>query len=498
MPRLWLAGLLASLIAFAVVIPAGADQDSGGAHSRSPSSKAQGLMYDGFQEKDRGPCRHGYRVEVPGTETPICSHGPDPAPDGIDVRDFRDVSDLGSTATGTSVVPCVGDGVSGPRVQAIYAVASNVFDRYTGISSLIAGWAGQVDAALNQSAAETGGERHIRFVTNPDCSLNIAHVVLSPTGDDTFANTITELRNLGYGQGNRKYLIWFDANVYCGVAQSISDDIPGAMNLNNTTSEYARVDSGCWGRSDHLSELHELMHTLGAVQTTAPHATAAHHCTDEYDAMCYQDAPGVTLTVICPSSHEWLLDCGHDDYFNTAPSAGSYLATHWNLADSTFLTTTLGSSSPSPTTSPSPSPSSSPSLTATPSSSPTSTTTVSPTPTPTVSPTPTRTPTPPPAPTSTTTTFSGSVSSKRSTKTFGLSVGNGNAVNALSFNATGKDRKAATLRLRIIASNGAVLADVMGPSVVNLTTSLGAGAYTWEVSGTSSASFTLQVTYPLP
>ncbi len=76
-------------------------------------------------------------------------------------------------------------------------MASDQTNRAADIVPLIQGWAGQMDGAVNQSAAETGGERHIRFVTNPDCSLNVAVVTLSPSGDDTLGNTINELSAKG-------------------------------------------------------------------------------------------------------------------------------------------------------------------------------------------------------------------------------------------------------------------------------------------------------------
>jgi hypothetical protein len=89
--------------------------------------------------------------------------------------------------------------------------------------------------------------------------------------------------------------------------------------------------------------LHELLHTLGAVQDNAPHATGGGHCYDGADVMCYADggprSPRYrssycsTLTSVIPQ----VIDCSRDDYFNPTPNPGSYLSTHWNVYDSAFL-----------------------------------------------------------------------------------------------------------------------------------------------------------------
>jgi hypothetical protein len=50
----------------------------------------------------------------------------------------------------------------------------------------------------------------------------------------------------------------------------------------------------------------------------------------------------------------------------------------------------------------------------------------------------------------------------------------------------------------VIAADGTVVLDGSGTSVLSLAGGLAPGAYTWEVSGTSSVSFTLRVAYTAP
>ena len=66
------------------------------------------------------------------------------------------------------------------------------------------------------------------------------------------------------------------------------------------------------------------------------------HCWQGADVMCYTEDGGAAhaMQYDCPrvgGAIPQAYDCGRDDYFNPAPPAGSYLATHWNVYDSAFL-----------------------------------------------------------------------------------------------------------------------------------------------------------------
>ncbi len=284
---------------------------------------------------------------------PVCIHASEGPPPGVDVnrrptddelRERRfgkskkapDVAGTdqgtGFSAAGTSVA-CIGDGVEGDRVQAIYARASDVPDRFASVAGLIRQYAADADYQINVSAGASGAGRRVRFTTQ-SCALSVASVTLTSTGDDSFSATRAQLQAKGFNRADRKYLVWVDASVgICGLGELYADDRASADNANNGGPSYARVDAPCWG----YAEAHELLHTLGAVQDSAPNSTGAGHCFDENDTMCYTDTSGASMTNACTSMPSWQVDCRLDDYFNAAPEPAGYLASHWNVADSSFL-----------------------------------------------------------------------------------------------------------------------------------------------------------------
>ncbi|MFF4815885.1 RICIN domain-containing protein [Kitasatospora sp. NPDC001309] len=410
----------------------------------------RGLVYAGLTLPTSDRC--GNMLEVTGSAQ--CSHGPDAPPKDVDIRkdvppvaaqaarvpaltppasaqppstadllkggapvlDATQKALLGEAGQGSAAqdaappaaapaagagLVCEGDGSSGNRVQVVY-VHTPGNDRFAQYLSSFKKWAADVDVIYDASAAETGGVRHVRFVTEPDCTASVLNVQISDSEIQDFNASNRALAAQGFNRKDRKYMMFTDAKVYCGIGTFAGDERPGQDNLSNFGPSYGRTDSGCWSGT---TAAHELGHNLGAVNNSAPNSSKAGHCTDEWDIMCYSDAPYYPqMRIACPDrAHDDRLDCNHDDYYNTSPAPGSYLATHWNVANNRFLIAgNGGGTGPNPTptptaTGPTPTPTGTgPTPTGTPTRtpSPSPTPTGGPTATPTGSPSPTRTPAP--------------------------------------------------------------------------------------------------------
>ncbi|MFJ9574996.1 RICIN domain-containing protein [Streptomyces sp. NPDC101191] len=392
---------------------------------KKPSNEpARGMVYDGLKVAPQGDRCAG----VYATATGLCTHGPDAPPKGVDikkdtppaVKSVAPAADpakpaapqpaprksqgpsqdapavdaqaprtaaaaspsatattapaaTGSTTTAAAgpagqTVQCDSDGSTGNRVQVVY-VHGPGSDRYSQYLASFRKWAADADLIYSASAQETGGVRHIRYVTAADCTPTVLNIELPDSALAEFSATNRALAAKGLDRRDRKYMIFAEAQVYCGIGTFAGDERPSQSNLSNFGPSYGRTDSGCWG--GHTAA-HELGHNLGAVNNSAPNTSRGAHCTDEWDVMCYSDSPYYPqMRNVCTNrASENILDCNHDDYFHTSPRPGSYLATHWNIADNQFLMRAEGGGTgPDPTPSPTPTP--------------TRTTTPTPTPTPT-------------------------------------------------------------------------------------------------------------------
>lgn len=289
----------------------------------------------------------------------VCTHGDDHGLRPTHAAGQESAAEVDRPAGPVPTAPtqCYGDGRNGQRVEVLFAHPASAGSRAGTLDADLRRWVGQVEWTVSASAARYGHRRHVRWVTEADgaggCRVAIAAVALP---DDAFADlgaTVGALRARGFDRPDRTYLVFADVDVLCGVATVPTDDRPGPDNRAVTDAGYARIDRGCWDVGDvgtYSVAAHELLHTLGAVQPSAPHATTQRHCTDEYDVMCYADGAGLATTVVCRDqdpattgqgdTNNRLLDCSGDDYFHPAPPPGSYLADHWNTALHPRLATT--------------------------------------------------------------------------------------------------------------------------------------------------------------
>jgi hypothetical protein len=309
-----------------------------------------------------GPVDTGRLDKVVPGRRPLGPVHVDPMPAGVTLASPTDTESLyarsgavpltaeqlsaSAVPPGTSVIPgltkhvapsCTGTGTDGKRAQAMYVHEANTADRYSQVLALLRNEVANVDDTYAVSSKKTGGDLRVRWVHDASCAPVILDVTV-PAGSlgADFDATISALANLGFNDPNRKYVAFADANAFCGIGTVYQRDTTAANPNDGYAASYSRIDTNCWSTGESVAA-HELTHNLGGVQRSAPHSTTFGHCYDESDLMCYDDGSGLAMRSVCTSSQAQLLDCHGDDYFNTSPAAGSYLATHWNVARSSFL-----------------------------------------------------------------------------------------------------------------------------------------------------------------
>jgi hypothetical protein len=264
-------------------------------------------------------------------------------------------------------VNCETDGVEGRRILAVYLTPDGQSNDFLEHVDDIDRALGMIDDVWDEAAYPY--DQHPRWACDPDTSKPLviqSHgPALGADGSYTFADVLGALKEENLASPDRTYVVFVDhigAYPYGGQATVDADDRSDPMNLNNVGPAYGMIDAqqSEWSwRSLWATGLHELLHMLGAVQCSAPHSSCPaqelgrFHCWDGTEIMCYDDggsyfrgpdgvsgtADDRTVSAYCdPQSPAEYIDCGRDDYFNVAPEAGSYLATHWNVTRSSFVT----------------------------------------------------------------------------------------------------------------------------------------------------------------
>lgn len=279
----------------------------------------------------------------------IDGHSPAPnAPDLLPPQGRAEAPDARADAA-PPALPCEGNGKSGKRIQVVYAhkgqgdalTAAKVNEIRANVTT--------ANGYLLGSARQVGARRNFRFVTK-SCQLDIADLQSTvPNTDLLFDVTNASTR---FSSPDRVYLLFVSSafvhpDRVAGQTSAYADDTASPQrNVNSSSANVAQIFN--WNPK---TVAHELGHALGAVQAGAPGATRQGHCWDGGDSwdtgsdiMCTDDGSlpaGQALVNLCSSDagrpvHYY--DCKKDTYFNPNPAPGSYLATHWNIANSLFMT----------------------------------------------------------------------------------------------------------------------------------------------------------------
>lgn len=236
-----------------------------------------------------------------------------------------------------------------PTLHAIYMYPSDAPDRFGKFAAMIQADARDASRLLSADGSNADGQSYgyglrwdERLGTGGTNYIDTTVIRSSQRsrklgGSNQFSLVGTELRNRGFTNPNKKYLVWLDAaSRYCGQAQLYYDTVRSNANLNERSlygivyRPYSTTDPNggfCRGRV----AMHEIGHTLGAVQSVAPNNSDGAHCDDSAeDVMCY-------LTNNPPDTGDAVFDSGQNDYWDPEAAGLTGKLSWWTVNLSRFL-----------------------------------------------------------------------------------------------------------------------------------------------------------------
>lgn len=167
-------------------------------------------------------------------------------------------------------------------VQLVYAYLDTPTSSYTSTIQLIAR---EIDATIEIAAVDLDMHRSVGW------SEDI--LLLSLTEDNgTITPIVQQLEAAGHKRLDRKFLVFIDANTGCGMATQ-------ALNQKSADGYgVATLWRRCWSGN---RALHELLHTLGAVQPgTVCHDTSNYwHSANEADVMHHSAGADIDPDYAC-------------------------------------------------------------------------------------------------------------------------------------------------------------------------------------------------------
>ncbi|MDH5225730.1 MAG: hypothetical protein OEW46_13275 [Actinomycetota bacterium] len=305
----------------------------------------------------------GSRTTCPPTTRAVsggaCTHGGDDVPSPISRISLRAPTPSGPATQAM----CVGNGRNGRRIRVYYGFPNDTASRASTYRSWIRQSIAMADSNLDAQSPGVGGQ-HLRMYCKNGRKITVSAIALLPIGGDgsyVFGDVLASLlERVTNGLGDADidtprytYVVFVD-NITCcyrpaGQGTIYYDDRSAPdVNLNNLAAfgpRFAMVEIGGSPFTGSYVFQHEVGHTIGAVQLSAPHSSGAAHCYTSADIMCYADGGpyftgGGSMESVCAPmpDGQFPFDCQGGDYYEIAPDTGSYLASFWNTANSGWLT----------------------------------------------------------------------------------------------------------------------------------------------------------------